>query len=92
MFGTTHDLRVCNAKLLHQLHEANPIVTLSLPAIRRPDPYQNWTRFATSEQTMIYQDTPRCVGLHFDRMDQGAIIIIPFGLDHKEGTRHRSLR
>jgi len=30
-----------------------------LPAIWRPDPYQNWT--FTSEQTMIYQDTPaRC--------------------------------
>jgi hypothetical protein len=27
-----------------------------------PDLYQNWTRFATSEQTMIYQDTPRFVG------------------------------
>ena len=34
----------------------------------------------------------RFVGRHFDRMDQGAIIIIPFGFDHKEGTRHRSLR
>jgi hypothetical protein len=32
------------------------------PAIWRPDPYQNWTRFAASEQTMIYQDAPRCVG------------------------------
>jgi hypothetical protein len=31
-----------------------------LPAIRRPDPYQNWT--FTSKQTMIYQDTPRRVG------------------------------
>jgi hypothetical protein len=33
-----------------------------LPAIRRPDTYRNWTRFATSEQTMTFQDTPRCVG------------------------------
>ena len=32
-----------------------------LPAIRRPDPYRNWTRFATSEQTMTFQDTPRGV-------------------------------
>jgi hypothetical protein len=40
--------------------------------IWRPDPYQSWTRFATSEQTtpaphrrcgVIYQDTPRGVGL-----------------------------
>jgi hypothetical protein len=30
-----------------------------LPAIRRPDTYRNWT--FTSEQTMIYQDTPRFV-------------------------------
>ena len=30
-----------------------------LPAIRRPDTYRNWT--STSEQTMIYQDTPRFV-------------------------------
>ncbi|MCJ7483824.1 MAG: hypothetical protein MUO31_12775 [Thermodesulfovibrionales bacterium] len=32
-----------------------------LPAIWRPDPYQSWT--STSKQTMIYQDTPRFVGL-----------------------------
>ena len=32
-----------------------------LPAIWQPDLYQNWT--FTSEQTMIYQDTPRFVGL-----------------------------
>jgi hypothetical protein len=30
-----------------------------LPAIRRPDTYRNWT--FTSEQTMTFQDTPRCV-------------------------------
>jgi hypothetical protein len=30
-----------------------------LPAIRRPDTYRNWT--FTSEQMMIYQDTPRFV-------------------------------
>ena len=34
-----------------------------LPAIWRPDPYQNWT--FTCEQTMIYQDTPRFVGRFF---------------------------
>jgi len=31
-----------------------------LPAIRRPDTYRKWT--STSEQTMTFQDTPRCVG------------------------------
>jgi hypothetical protein len=40
-------------------------------AIWRPDPYQNWTRFATSEQTtpvphhkcgVIYQDTHALLG------------------------------
>ena len=30
-----------------------------LPAIRRPDTYRNWT--FTSEQTMSFQDAPRCV-------------------------------
>jgi len=34
-----------------------------LPAIWQPDLYQNWT--FTSKQTMIYQDTPRCVGRLF---------------------------
>ena len=42
-----------------------------LPAIWRPDPYQNWSSLAprcawsragvTSEQTMTFQNTPRCV-------------------------------
>jgi len=54
-------MRFSHAELLDQLHEANPIVTLSLPAVWRPDPYQSWTRFATSEQTMTFQDTTRCV-------------------------------
>jgi len=31
-----------------------------LPAIWQPDLYRNWT--FTSEQTMIYQDTPRFFG------------------------------
>ena len=35
-----------------------------LPAIWLPDLYQNWT--FTSEQMMIYQDTPRFVGRRFD--------------------------
>jgi hypothetical protein len=47
-----------------------------LPATWWPDPYQNWTPLAphcvrcsagvTSEQTMTFQDTPRCVrhGVH----------------------------
>jgi len=30
-----------------------------------PDLYQNWTRFATSEQTMIYQDAPTLCWLAF---------------------------
>ena len=34
-----------------------------LPAIWLPDLYQNWT--CTSEQMMIYQDTPRFVGWLF---------------------------
>jgi hypothetical protein len=45
--------------------------TQSQPAIWQPDPYQNWTRFATSKQTtpaphrrcgVIYQDIPRFIG------------------------------
>jgi len=34
-----------------------------LPAIWQPDLYQNWT--FTSEQMMIYQDTPRFVGWRY---------------------------
>ena len=37
-------------------HNQSPDCIAAGPAIWRPDPYQNWT--FTSEQTMIYQDTP----------------------------------
>ena len=33
----------------------------------------------------------RNVGPHGARVDQGEFVIISFGLDRKEGTRHRSL-
>ena len=44
-------------------HSQSPDHIAAGPAIWRPDPYQNWT--FTSEQTMIYQDTPRDVRLRF---------------------------
>jgi len=46
-------------------HNQSPSHIAAGPATWRPDPYQDWTRYATSKQTMIYQDTPRFVGTLF---------------------------
>jgi len=50
-------------------HNQSPGHIAARPAIWRTDPYQDWTRFATSKQTMIYQDTPRFVGWRYFTLD-----------------------